>query len=82
MLSSLLVIAVVLSLNFFLFRLMPGDPTGSLLDPRFSPEAKQELLKSYGLDKPLSQQFFMYVKQMLAFRFGVRLSSFCLVTAL
>lgn len=74
-LSSLLVIAVVLSLNFFLFRLMPGDPTGSLLDPRFSPEAKQELLKSYGLDKPLSQQFFMYVKQMLTFRFGISFMS-------
>jgi len=75
LLSSLLVIAVVLSLNFFLFRLMPGDPTSSLLDPRFSPEAKHELLKSYGLDKPLSQQFFIYVKQMLTFKFGISFMS-------
>ena len=40
-----------------------------LTDPRFSPEAKEELLKSYGLDKPLFQQFLLYVKQMLSFRF-------------
>lgn len=69
--TSLLVIVIVLSLNFFLFRLMPGDPTSTLLDPRFSPEAKEELLKSYGLDKPLFQQFLLYVKQMLSFRFGL-----------
>ncbi len=69
--TGLLVIVLVLSLNFFLFRLMPGDPTSTLLDPRFSPEAKQELLRSYGLDKPMVQQFFIYVKQMLTFRFGI-----------
>lgn len=68
--GSLLVLFVVLILNFFLFRLMPGDPVATMLDPRFSPEAKAELSKLYGLDKPLSFQFLLYLKQMITFNFG------------
>ena len=37
------VVAIVLVANFFLFRLMPGDPVSTVLDPRFSPQAKAEL---------------------------------------
>jgi peptide/nickel transport system permease protein len=63
--GSFLVLLVVLILNFLLFRLMPGDPVASILDPRFSPEAKAELQRLYGLDKPLSFQFLLYMKQMV-----------------
>ncbi len=68
--GSFLVLLVVLILNFLLFRLMPGDPVASILDPRFSPEAKAELQRLYGLDKPLSFQFLLYMKQMVTFEFG------------
>ena len=33
--SSVVVLAVVLALNFFLFRIMPGDPLLAIADPRF-----------------------------------------------
>ncbi|MDR1516013.1 MAG: ABC transporter permease [Synergistaceae bacterium] len=69
--GSLIVLAVVLALNFFLFRVMPGDPLTSIVDPRFSPEAKAQLASQWGLDKPLSEQFVVYIREMLSFRFGL-----------
>ena len=69
--QSLLVLAVVLALNFLLFRIMPGDPVASIVDPRFSPEAKAALRAQYGLDRPMTEQFLLYLGQMTTFRFGV-----------
>lgn len=69
--SALLVLLIILVLNFVLFRMMPGDPVSSIIDPRFSPEAKAQLRKIYGLDLPLSGQFILYARQMLTFNFGI-----------
>lgn len=69
--SSLLVLAAVITLNFVLFRMMPGDAMSTIIDPRFSPEAKAELAKLYGMDRSMAEQFFIYIKQMLTFRFGL-----------
>jgi peptide/nickel transport system permease protein len=65
------VLAVVLVLNFFLFRIMPGDPLTGIMDPRFSPEAKEQLAAQWGLDRPLAEQFAVYLREMLSFRFGL-----------
>jgi len=70
-LSSLVVLAAVLVLNFALFRMMPGDAVSTIIDPSFSPEAKARLRELYGLDRPIQQQFFIYIKQMLTFNFGL-----------
>jgi peptide/nickel transport system permease protein len=64
-------LAVVLVLNFLLFRIMPGDPLTAIVDPRFSPEAKQQLAAQWGLDRPMSEQFLVYLREMLSFRFGL-----------
>ncbi len=69
--ASLFVLAVVLVLNFALFRVMPGDAVATIIDPNFSPEAKERLRSLYGLDRPLLEQFFIYLRQMLTFRFGL-----------
>ncbi|MDR1623179.1 MAG: ABC transporter permease [Synergistaceae bacterium] len=69
--GSLVVLIVVLVLNFFLFRIMPGDPLVGIMDPRFSPEAKEQLAAQWGLDKPLAEQFVVYLREMLSFRFGL-----------
>jgi peptide/nickel transport system permease protein len=69
--GSVVVLAAVLVLNFFLFRIMPGDPLTGIVDPRFSPEAKAQLASQWGLDKPISEQFVVYVKGMLSFSFGL-----------
>ena len=66
------IILIVLSFNFFLPRLMPGDPLSFLTgDPSMDmpivldEEARARLLAYYGLDKPLLQQFADYMHNIL-----------------
>jgi peptide/nickel transport system permease protein len=51
---ALLTIAVVITFNFVLFRVLPGDPAKSgLRDPRLSPAAVEALRERFGIDRPL-----------------------------
>lgn len=61
---------VVASLTFLLFRLMPGDPTLNFLSPTFNDETRAALLKNFGLDKPLWEQYLIYLGQLLHGDFG------------
>lgn len=62
---------MVISINFVLFRLMPGDPLAMVSrELGNSPEARAAVEKLYGLDRPLIVQFVNYVKDMFTFRFG------------
>lgn len=56
-----LVIWVVVTLTFVLFRLMPGDPTLNFLSPSFSEETRAALLKGFGLDRSIWQQYLIYL---------------------
>lgn len=52
----------VLVVNFFLFRVLPGDPARTLGRGRFtSPEQLEEFNRTYGLDQPLPQQFLTFL---------------------
>jgi peptide/nickel transport system permease protein len=66
----LLVLWVVTTLTFFLFRLMPGDPSLNFLSPNFTEETRAALLHGFGLDKPLWQQYLLYFGQLLHGDFG------------
>ena len=66
----LLVLWAVATLTFLLFRLMPGDPTLNFLSPTFTDETRAALLKSFGLDKPLWEQYLIYLGQLLRGDFG------------
>jgi len=51
---ALITVAVVLTFNFLLFRVLPGDPAKSgLHDPRLNPAAVQALRVRFGTDKPI-----------------------------
>ena len=51
---ALVTVAVVLTFNFLLFRVLPGDPAKSgLHDPRLNPAAVQALRVRFGTDKPI-----------------------------
>lgn len=66
-LISILTIWVVISLTFFLVRLMPGGPFTS---ETITPEVQASLEEQYGLDKPLSEQYTLYIKNILKGNFG------------
>jgi peptide/nickel transport system permease protein len=55
---SVFTILFVLILNFFLFRILPGDPARALVkDPRMKAEAREALRIRFGLDKPVINCF-------------------------
>jgi peptide/nickel transport system permease protein len=62
----------VLVVNFFLFRVLPGDPARTLGRGRFRTEEQlQAFREQYGLDQPLFQQFLTYLNNTLHGDLGV-----------
>jgi len=72
---AILVLFVILTFNFVLFRLMPGDPEKMIIDPKFTPQAKMELRRLYGLDQPLYRQYINYLLSLLRFDLGLSFST-------
>ncbi len=55
---AILTIIFVIALNFFLFRVLPGDPArAGLKDPRLTREAVEAIRVKFGLDKPVINCF-------------------------
>lgn len=63
------VLLIVSLVAFTLMHLIPGGPYDEEKMP-LSAEAKANILRSYGLDKPLWQQYLLYVGNALRFDFG------------
>lgn len=72
---ALIVLFVILTFNFILFRVMPGDPEKMIIDPNFTVEAKLELRRQYGLDDPILVQYSNYMKSLLRFDMGLSFST-------
>jgi peptide/nickel transport system permease protein len=72
LIGALLSLAFVLVFNFFLFRVLPGDPAKNLTRNRLVPAEQVEILReSFGLGKPLPQQFATYVRDTLRGDLGI-----------
>ncbi|MFN8496077.1 MAG: ABC transporter permease [Caldilineaceae bacterium] len=67
---ALLTVAFVVVLNFFLFRILPGDPARAVRDPRLTQKAIEAIRVRFGLDKPLYVQFLLYVRNLLQGEMG------------
>lgn len=66
---SLLSIFIVITVTFFVMRAIPGGPF--LGEKATTPAAQAALEAKYGLDKPLSTQYFTYIKDIITdFNFG------------
>jgi peptide/nickel transport system permease protein len=59
---SLITIWVILTIVFILFRAAPGDPSIYLVDATFPPEVRQQVLQRFGLDKPVWEQYLLYIR--------------------
>ena len=71
-LQAFLTLVFILAFNFFLFRVMPGDPAALLLrgSSAFNPDNVAQVREDLGLDKPLPQQFVTYLADMATLNFG------------
>ena len=69
-LYTLLTLFGVATILFFIFRIMPGDPTAQVISPALDPVAQARLKEAYGLDKPLLVQYLLYLKNLVVFDWG------------
>ena len=59
------VLWAVATILFLIFRLMPGSPLAAYIDPNFTLEQQQELMVRFGLDRPLHEQYLIYMANLL-----------------
>lgn len=62
--SALPSVVGVLIITFVLTRALPGDPAAYFAGPAASREAIEEVRRNLGLDKPMIEQFFLYVRDL------------------
>jgi len=70
---------VAITLNFFIPRLMPGDPTTRIflaLRGKLRPDQMDSLRKAYGLEGSLLDQYLAYLWKLAHFDFGVSTVNF------
>tara|TARA_X000000368_G_C23058212_1_gene725164 strand:- start:2584 stop:3636 length:1053 start_codon:yes stop_codon:yes gene_type:complete len=58
---AILVLWGVLTLVFFLFNVLPGDPARMMLDKREDSNQLAVINKKYGFDRPLGEQYALYL---------------------
>jgi peptide/nickel transport system permease protein len=69
-LVAIALVLVVGTLNFAILHLAPGGPETIFLNPRITPTAKALILKSFGLDKPIQEQYLLYLEGMVTGNWG------------
>lgn len=61
--SMIVTLFLITTLTFFLMHAVPGDPFE--LDRETPQAVKENLEKKYGLDKPLGEQYVIYLKNLV-----------------
>lgn len=75
LMHSVIVLLGVTIVVFFIVQLVPGDPIRIGMGTRFDPTVYEALQKASGLDKPLLQQYTMYVANAATGNLGVSFRS-------
>jgi len=61
---ALLTLFGVVTVIFFLFTILPGDPASMMLGQNENPEQLAIIKKKYGFDQPVSTQYFYYLNDL------------------
>jgi peptide/nickel transport system permease protein len=70
LLSSIPVLFGILLVTFVLARLIPGDPCKAMLGEKATAEVCERFTREHGLDKPISVQLGIYMRDVLKGDFG------------
>ena len=65
--AAILTLWALVTIVFFLTRLMPGEP---FTNPKLTPQVIENMTKYYGFDKPLIVQYFQYLGNLIHGDFG------------
>jgi len=67
-------VLILVTMIFFIMRILPGDPIRSQLGPRVSEEQANALRERLGLNRPLYIQYFDFLWDMVTLDFGTALT--------
>lgn len=62
---------VLITLVFFLFRLIPADPTALFIGASLDAASQKQLHEQFGLDKSLPEQYLIYMANLVQGEFGI-----------
>ncbi|MDR5694204.1 MAG: ABC transporter permease [Armatimonadota bacterium] len=65
----------VLVITFFLSHIVPGDPVAAILGPQAPEDVIEELRHRWGLDRPIPEQFLLYLRRLTQGDFGQSLAT-------
>ena len=65
---GLITLLALIVVTFLLVRLMPGNPFDIA---NLTPSNQEEMMRHYGLDKPLGEQLVLYIRNLLRGDFGI-----------
>jgi ABC-type dipeptide/oligopeptide/nickel transport system permease component len=69
---AVVTVFVAITINFFLFRVLPGNAVTDLARvPQSSPQLRHALTVEFGLDKPKWEQYLIYLKELLHGNMGI-----------
>lgn len=69
---AIITIFFVIVFNYFLFRVLPGDPMAMMMrSPKVSQEAIENMRAMFGLNEPWYTQFFIYMKNLIQGDMGI-----------
>lgn len=67
--SSVITIFMIITITFFLMKAIPGNPFADEKMP--NPEIRAAMMEKYGLNKPVIEQYFVYLGNFIRGDFGV-----------
>lgn len=62
---------VLITLVFFLFRIVPADPTALFIGASLHPASQKQMMEMFGLDKPRIEQYYIFMKNLVKGEFGI-----------
>ena len=74
-LISIPVIFAIVFLVFAVARILPGDPCVATLGERASPAQCQQFIQRFGLDKPIPEQFLIYLQDLAKGNLGTSIQT-------
>src|SRR2546421_6486583 len=67
---------ILLTVVFFVLRVIPGDPITALFEGRASPDVIAATRHALGLDKPYWEQYLIYLGQVLTGNLGTSIGEY------
>lgn len=68
---SILILFLLISFVFILLRLSPGNISQKFISPRLSPELKEKVTESFGLNKSVPEQYALFLANLLKGDLGI-----------